>query len=188
MRLKGLFILCFLLCVAIASQAHATVVAFDDAYANSILTQPQTSFSDGGLTFTNNGTFMYVWGPSSPNSNGANNLIFAGFGSTDYLAITKTGGGAFTLSSIDMSISWYDSNASETILVNGSPITLFQGIQTYALNLSDVRQVNITGVPSLSGYWLAENVTYSAVPLPGALLLFGPGLVGLAAVRRRFKK
>jgi len=26
------------------------------------------------------------------------------------------------------------------------------------------------------------------VPLPGALLLFAPGLVGLAAVRRRFKK
>jgi hypothetical protein len=30
--------------------------------------------------------------------------------------------------------------------------------------------------------------TPSAVPIPGALLLFGPGLVGLAAVRRRFKK
>jgi hypothetical protein len=28
----------------------------------------------------------------------------------------------------------------------------------------------------------------SPVPLPGALLLFAPGLVGLAAVRRRFKK
>ncbi len=26
------------------------------------------------------------------------------------------------------------------------------------------------------------------VPVPGALLLFGPGLVGLAAIRRRFKK
>jgi hypothetical protein len=26
------------------------------------------------------------------------------------------------------------------------------------------------------------------VPLPGSLLLFAPGLVGLAAVRRRFKK
>jgi hypothetical protein len=29
------------------------------------------------------------------------------------------------------------------------------------------------------------NVRTSAVPLPGALLLFGPGLLGLAAVRKR---
>jgi hypothetical protein len=34
----------------------------------------------------------------------------------------------------------------------------------------------------------AFQVTASSVPIPGALLLFGPGLVGLAAVRRKFKK
>ena len=32
------------------------------------------------------------------------------------------------------------------------------------------------------------SVSAAPVPLPGALLLFGPGLVGLAAVKRRFKK
>ena len=28
----------------------------------------------------------------------------------------------------------------------------------------------------------------SSVPIPGAIFLLGPGLVGLAAIRRRFKK
>ncbi len=37
---------------------------------------------------------------------------------------------------------------------------------------------------------LQANQTFTASPvsLPPGLLLFGPGLVGLAAIRRRFKK
>jgi len=38
---------------------------------------------------------MGVWDFSSPNSNGTNNNIFAGFNTVDYETITKTGGGSF---------------------------------------------------------------------------------------------
>ncbi len=193
--MKKLFVVVFAvaLVLGLSMSARADMVTFDDAYSNSILDQVfynGQSFSDGALTFTNHGTYMGVWDSTNPNGNGTNSLILAGFNTGDYLSITKTGGGAFDLNSIDMSISWYDGNPSETITVNGSPIGLGQGIQTYALNLNNVTEVDISGVPSNSGYWLADNVEYDATPtpIPGAALLFGPGLAGLAVIRRRFKK
>lgn len=38
------------------------------------------------------------------------------------------------------------------------------------------------------GFGLVTGFSTSAVPIPGAILLFAPGLAGLAAIRRRFKK
>ncbi len=167
--------------------ANANVITFDDAQSNSVLYSPFTSFSDGGLTFTNNGSFAYIWDSSSPNSNGTNNLIFAGFSTGDYLAITRTGGGLFNLNSIDATISWFDNNPSETIQVNGSPITIIQGMQTFSLGLIGVSQVNITGVPSNGGYWAMDNVNMAAVPEPETygMMLAGLGLVGFISRRRK---
>ena len=41
---------------------------------------------------------------------------------------------------------------------------------------------------SSSGYYPKGIVEVSAVPLPSALLLFGPGLAALVVMRRRFRK
>jgi hypothetical protein len=52
----------------------------------------------------------------------------------------------------------------------------------------DGRTPGVSGSTDM-GYAI-DNVKMeaSSVPLPSALLFFGPGLAGLAAIRRRFKK
>ncbi len=42
-------------------------------------------------------------------------------------------------------------------------------------------------MPNGSSSFTVNSISVSSVPLPSALLLFGPGLIGLAAVRRKFK-
>lgn len=171
--------------LASASTNASTVIDFDDAASNAVLDNVIGTHSTGGLTFTSFGSFMGVWDSSTPNSNGTNSLIFSGFNTGDYMQITRTGGGLFDLLSFDLTISWYDGNPLETIFVNGSPINIIQGMQTFSVGLTGVSQVDITGVPSNTGYWALDNVVV-AVPEPEtyAMLLAGLGLLGFA-VRRK---
>ena len=170
----------------LASAAGAATVDFD---SYSPLDTCLSSISTGGLDFNGtvscNGNYMYVWDGGSPNGNGTPALIFAGFGTGATMTMSLTGGGTFSLNSVDMTISWYDTNASEVITVNGNPITLIQGLQTYNLNLSNVTSVTFSDVPSGSGYWLMDNVVYNSTPEPGTLALFGSGALGVLGMLRR---
>jgi hypothetical protein len=174
-------ILAVLSIALLAGFASASTVDFN---SYSPLDVCQATISSGGLDF-NGGFCMAVWDGSSPNGNGTPALIYDNFGGGQVVTMSLTGGGAFTLNSVDMTISWYDGNPSEVILVNGNPITLIQGLQTYNLNLTGT-SVNFSEIPGGTGYWLMDNVVYSTTPEPGTLALLGSGmLAGIGILRRK---
>lgn len=64
------------------------------------------------------------------------------------------------------------------------------GTFTESVKPGDVIQFIATSEGSLLPWMMGVNLNIDAtpVPVPGALLLFGPGLLGLASLRRRFGK
>jgi len=170
--------------VSMTSAANAAIVTFD---SHSPMNATFTTTSDGGLDFAFSGSGLaYIFDGSSPNSNGTPNLVM-GFTPSDSITITKTGGGLFDLSSIDMAISWYGVSNTETILVNGNSLAITDALATYSLGLMGISSVTITGLPSGTGYWLADNIVYDvgSVPEPGSLALLALGLAGMGVGRRR---
>jgi len=166
------------LLVGIASAAP--VVTFDNYSPTDVC---QSTISSGGLDFSG-GFCMGVW-TGNPNGNGTPALVYDNFGGGQNVTMSLTGGGAFTLNSVDMAISWYDSNPMEMIQVNGSPLMLMQMQMTYTLNLSGVTSVTFSEIPGGPGYWLLDNINYTPAPEPGTLALIGSGILAAAGVLRR---
>jgi hypothetical protein len=69
---------------------------------------------------------------------------------------------------------------------NGQKLLTFSGNDTFTISFNP----NIWGIDSANNGALVGTVSlnFQPVPIPASILLFGPGLVGLAAIRRRFKK
>ncbi|MGZ0019079.1 PEP-CTERM sorting domain-containing protein [Nitrosomonas sp. wSCUT-2] len=174
-----------------------TVITFDDPASNaevgllfdSAIPGRGFSHSVDGFTFTNHGGFMVIEDSSIPNSNGTNSLTFSPFGPPvvegsigPHVEITRTGGGVFDLISIDMTIStcgWNGCDATEKIFINGSPIVITQGMQTFTLGLTGVSIVKIFGtVIADSTYWALDNVVVATpVPEPETYIML---LIGLS--------
>jgi hypothetical protein len=120
----------------LAAFAPAATVTFD---GYSPLDTCMSSISSEGPTFSApvdcSSTYQYVWDGSSPSGNGTPALTY-GF-NPNPVAITQTGGGAFTLNDLQMTLSWYDALPSEDITLtaffqgDGSTtqtLTLIQGL------------------------------------------------------------
>ncbi|MEL6573996.1 MAG: hypothetical protein AAFQ64_20300 [Pseudomonadota bacterium] len=176
-----------LLCVGIASRASAAVVDFNDV--NPFSTQ---NFSSNGYDFAFSGTgFGYLWGGNSPNANGTNNLI-SSRGRT--ITVTQSDGGLFDFLGMDAALSWYNSQANDTIQINGTSFNITPTLSNIALSFEDVASVVISyNASNGSGaYWSGDNFVLqpasAAVPLPGGFPLLVTALLGGAVVSRTAKR
>jgi hypothetical protein len=194
---------------AIIPAAQASVVDFNNTSGrNYQYTYP--AYSSGGLTFTF-ASSAYLMGTGFTGTNQASNYAING---TDYLmssydiTITKTGGGTFSLNSLDIT-PWQDySGISQAILTGArsagasvSKTVTFTGVALNSSNVSgnDFTNYLLSGFDDLTsltishgnGFLAIDNVTFdqtSAVPEPSSIALLGLAFAGFAAVRRRATK
>jgi hypothetical protein len=199
------------LCVAAAiiPAAQASVVDFNNTSGGGYQ-YFYPAYSSGGLTFTLvSEAYLIGTGYS-----GTNQTSYYAINGTDYLmsdsdiTITKTGGGTFSLNSLDMT-PWEDySGISQAILTGArsagasvSKTVTFTGDTANSSNVSgnDFTKYLLSGFDNLTsltishggGYLAIDNVTFdqtSAVPEPSSIALLGLAFAGFAAVRRRVTK
>ena len=142
----------------------------------------------GGYGFAANGQWDLTIGPMAGlgYSYAANDSMTFQFttpvagvgGFLNYVPFTST---PTTIAVYDSSMNLIET-ANLTFLTNGGADTgAFYGFVESSADISYFTLANnYIGITGLT-------TTFDAVPLPTALLLFGPGLVGLAAIRKRFK-
>jgi len=121
------------------------------------------------------------------------------------LYLSKNGTNVLTLSETDAVNSWVHLGTNTISLVSGlefDTIQLIYNLKTAtedpakAADPTNLLSVDSTinsllpifGTPEVNPYWSKGAVTFTGVPIPGAVMLFGSGLAGLGLLRRRFTK
>ena len=208
------FFLLFLAVVLTAGAGHATVTFYTSepafsAAASPVLLEtfetfspkdtPLSSFTLHGVTYTGYaGTPLANVLVASP---GYINFG-AGVGTTTSSILIANGDEDFTAA---FSTPYY-AVGFDTYLNGLGPATAnfygahgLLGYYTYPGSANDKEYLGIVSTePIFSLRWTStlggrlntgiDNISVSSVPVPGAILLFAPGLLGLAAIRRRFKR
>lgn len=194
--------------LAVASQA--AVVGFDDipVTGNAI----QTSVTSGGYDF--NGLHFHIIdsaGPFVRNASTSYLTAEAAGGLGKAVTMTQTGGGTFSLNSVDVAELWLPGDALNDFLevlvtgnVSGGGVlnltVLLDGIRDGAGGVDDFQAVNFSGWDNLTsvtftgrnaagafGDYSIDSIVVNerVVPEPGILALLGIALGGLGFFSRR---
>lgn len=181
--------------LGISGLANATVVDFNVLDSTASYTFINSGYTEGGLTFASASGNMFHWGTTSSFDADKSGSTMSENYVNDPITVSKTGGGSFTLDSIDLAdvynsgssvgvaLSWTDATGahSETLTTDNKV-----GLQTFELGLADVTSFSLSG-----GNWFQmDNITYNAtaaVPEAGSLGMMLAGLLVVGGLARRRK-
>ena len=191
--------------------AVATAVLFSSTAAQAVVLdynagalRIETAVTEKGFTTTALGALAavanYNWCNPQCSSNGSNYFMTyyaAGF------SVKSVTGAAFNLTSFDAAEVFTNFAGAPTLQVTGYKVGGGTVIQSFTLDgindglngLADFQTFSLANFGNLSLVTFAaaasrpnfalDNVNVSLVPEPGTVALFGLGLVGIAAVKRR---
>lgn len=203
MGLRGFVVALFsaVIFLATAGAGHATVIDFEALASSGGNVNRGSSYTEDGFTLTTNALFEFE-------STGSASSVFTG--STALLnnftngqtVLTENGGNPFTLNSIDLAE--LKSNVVPTVVFTGNLNGGGTVTQSFTLDGIAFGAETFFFAPGftnlLSVSWIQANPFHQfdnivvngtnsvSVPEPGALAIFGLGLLGLGAVRRRRRR
>lgn len=180
----------------VCSSATASVVTFEEKPAFKCVSGTQFS---GGMNIALPGGFACYYSPAAradfpslPSS------TVMGIGYSD-ITISKTGGGVFTLNSVDLGFGPWDHGVSDITRVTGyfqggatvsKELTVGLAFKTFQLEWSNLDRVVFSQLVNTRQYLAFDNIRFneSQVPEPTTMALFGIAAAGLAVGRRRRKQ
>ncbi|MDQ7248979.1 hypothetical protein [Dongia sedimenti] len=202
--MKFTALLCGAALMSMAGQASATTITFDghavgqppDSYP-SIFAGP-VGFTDQGFQFSNNAVILNVSSVANGPAYSGNNAAFNDYYQYGYgpeFTITKSGGGTFSFSDVEIQSWSHSANNPVSVEIDGFLNGSYVGIITVAsiLGWTNVSTASpgalgtFANIDKLvitpSDYALIDNlrlnVAVATTPIPGALLLFTSALGGL---------